>query len=473
MCRVSRKFIKELPTMKLITESTLFVLLLCCCCCLTVNARCWVECPKSQKGLSEPECFLKDDGKSNYCSKHILGSDLTGQSISVYKHVTLMLDLTSTVQSLYIWNKLGDKLKISTSSLHSEIKQLGIYDKYAEVQNDLFYMLPKLANLNLNEVKFQYFPRFSGSNPLLTFLSVSAFSFVHPRSYHSVLRKGRVSDLPLLNFLKLSSDQLLNTKDDSFSGLTALTALYLKRIYLPNPVDTLSPLVKLNTLGYQQSELDDISFLSQTSSLFGLTHLSFDRNKITHIPTDVFSNYANLKELNLNRNKITALEKDWFKGLDKLRELFLKSNQLKKLSATAFRGLDSVDKIYLGGNSISHLSSRAFEYLSQLQSIYLSNLPLHCDCGLQWMSKAGLSIHNPRCATPPQHSGKPATDPSIYVDCTQELSYQCFDRSNSCPTGSYCHDTIGSYTCVCEEENHYFVKPLNKCIGLDKLMSCG
>ena len=473
MCRVSRKFIKELPTMKLITESTLFVLLLCCCCCcLTVNAKCWVECPESQRNLSEPECFLKDDGKSSYCSKHIRSSDLSGQSISGYKFVSLSIDLTSKVQNLYIYNQIGSNLKIGAFRYHSEVRTLHVYYRDTYIRPDLFYLLPKISNLDLYQVKFRYFPHFSYSNQLLTYLRIRYFSFTYPGSYDSILRKGRVSGLSKLNRLELYPSQFLNTTDESFSGLTALTRLNLNRFHVPNPVATFSPLVKLHNLYYRYSELDDISFLSRTHSLFGLTHLSFHDNKITHIPTNLFSNYTKLYWLNLNFNKIASFEKDCFKTLRKLGQLHLHSNQLKELSTTAFRGLDSVNRIDLGRNSISHLSSRTFEYLKHLRYLHLYNLPLRCDCGLQWMSITGLTIYNSRCSTPPQHSNKYTTDPSIYVNCTQELSYQCFNRSNSCPTGSYCQDTLDRYTCVCEEEKHLFVTPLKKCVSYDKLKSC-
>ena len=168
-------------------------------------------------------------------------------------------------------------------------------------------------------------------------------------------------------------------------------------------------------------------------------------------------------------NKISRLENESFKGLDRLIDIYLGRNQLRKLNATAFKGLESLTYIGLASNRISHLSSRIFESLPNLNRIYLSNSPLHCDCGLKWMSIVNLDISNSRCATPPQHSGKPATDSSIYVNCAQELSYQCFNRSNSCPTGSYCQDTLDSYTCVCEEENYLFITPFNKCVSYGRL----
>ena len=396
---------KELPTMKLITESALFVLLLCCCCCcLRVNATCWVECLESQRNLSDSECFLKDDGTSHRCTV----------DISECKKVTVFIDLTSTVQDLTIANSISS-LKISAFRLHSEITSLHISKAF--INTVLFYLLPQLTNLSLWQVTF---PHFSYSNPLLTRLEVHSFSFTYPKMYKNILWKGRVSGLSQLNYLYLWPSQFSTTTDHSFSGLTALTFLYLGRFHIPKPVATFSPLVKLAWLMYPYSKLTDISFLSLTPSLFGLTYLSFEDNKITHIPTNVFLNYTNLIQLDLEHNEIITLEKDCFKGLIKLVNLHLNSNQLKELSTTVFRGLRSLTFINLSYNSISHLSSKMFESLKNLE-LFLYGSPLCCDCSLQWMSKIFFNyIYLARCATPPQYSGNDATDSDIYVNCPPE-----------------------------------------------------
>ena len=456
--------------MKLITESTLFVLLLCCCCCcVTVNAGCWVECPESQIGLSEPECLLRDDGTSDTCIKSIYSSDLSTQSIFGYKYVSLSIDLSSTAQKLLIYNKIGNSLKVGAFRSHFEIKELQMYNGYAYIRPDLFSFLPNLRHFNAYQVKFRYFPHFSHSNPFLNTLGVNLASFTYPGSYHGILRKGRVSGLSQLKTLLLYPDQFLNTTDESFSGLTNLTALYLGRFHVPNPVATFSPLVNLNRLHYESSGLTDISFLKQTSSLYGLMSLFLENNRITAIQSDTFLKYSKLVEVYLGNNEISRIEKNGFKGLKLLKWLYLNSNNLEELSPTAFRGLGYLILINLKSNSMSRLSSRTFESLHWLRHLYLDASPLNCDCNLQWMSNTSFHVYNSRCSTPPQHSGKPATDPSIYVNCTQELSYQCFNRSNSCPTGSYCQDTLDSYTCVCEEENYYFIKPLNKCVNSNSI----
>ena len=462
----------RLSAMNLI-ESILFVLL--CCCCITVNGRCWIECPESERGLSDPQCFLKDNGTSTSCSKAISNSDFTGQSITGYTRISLYVYLSDSILSLRISNGIGDKLNLRASEYQNQITYLRIdtsrYLHFTSIQPELFYLLPNLKRLQIISVKFQYFPHFTQSNRFLTNLFI--FSISIENAFDATLRTGRLSHLSGLKLLYLRFDKTTNVTDLSFSGLTALFALWLVHIHIPNPIATFSPLVRLRSLEYTSSGLTDISFLKQTPSLYGLHSLSFSSNSITSIQSNTFSNYRYLTLLNLNFNKISRFEKESF-NKSKLIWLYLHSNQIRELNVTTFKGLEYLSFIKLNFNPISHLSSRAFEYLPNLNNIYLYRVPLHCDCSLQWLSIVNLNFVSvyylymrPRCAAPPQHSGKQPTDPSIYVNCIQELSYQCFNRSNSCPTGSYCQDTLDNYTCVCEEENHLFFKI--ECVNIDRL----
>ena len=454
--------------MKLITVSKLFVLLLCCCYFLTVNAECWIECPESQINLPELQCLLKDDGNSTSCTKHITESDLAGHSTSNYSRVALSLKLNSTIK-LQIFNAVRyANLKVGAFRLHPKITELTIYHRQTYIRPDLLHLLPHLKYLNLYNVKFRYFPYFQYSSPALTYLRINSPSFFP--GFDNILRKGHLSDLPKLKDLYLNFKQFFITTDDTFSGLTALKSLYIVRVHCHNTVVTFSPLVSLTKLRFERSGLTDISFLKRTTILYRLTSLSLGNNLITSLQCEIFSNYTNLQWLNLNSNKISRLENGCFSRLNALHFLHLSNNQLREINIATFTKSKSLHLITLSGNVIPHLSSRMFEYLSpSFKYLHLLDVPLHCDCGLKWMSIVNLNIYYSRCSTPSQHSGKAATDPSIYVNCTQELSYQCFNRTNSCPTGSHCQDTLDSYTCVCEEENYHFVKHLDKCVSSNRI----
>ena len=140
--------------MKLITESTLFVLLLCCCCCfcccrccVTGSATCWVNCSESLTNLSESECFLGDDGTSETCNA----------KISDCENVTLLINLTSTVQNLSISNYLSN-LEIGAVRSHPEVTRLTINSHYyLNIHHESLYLFPKLSYLSLFSIKFQFF----------------------------------------------------------------------------------------------------------------------------------------------------------------------------------------------------------------------------------------------------------------------------------------------------------------------------
>ena len=155
--------------------------------------------------------------------------------------------------------------------------------------------------------------------------------------------------------------------------------------------------------------------------------------------------------LYLHSNRLARLERGTFIGLNNLKSLHLHSNPIQDICITAFKGLlESLARLSLAFTSLTSLSSRMFEYLPGLKLIDLYRTPLHCDCSLQWLSRVHhnfsifISSHA-ICASPSEHINKPATDLSIYRDCTQDLSYQCFNRSISYPSGSSCRDTLDTY----------------------------
>ncbi|KAI6653435.1 hypothetical protein LOD99_3654 [Oopsacas minuta] len=84
--------------------------------------------------------------------------------------------------------------------------------------------------------------------------------------------------------------------------------------------------------------------------------------------------------------------------------------------------------------------------------------------------KYDICFGNPSCNTPQEHRGKSVLLPSLYTNCTRELSYQCFNKSVKCPRGSYCQDTLHSYECVCEGKGVGFSTSLNSCIDYEKLI---
>ena len=435
------------------------------------DTSCQIECEQSQIGLTEPTCYLRDDGTNTECRISVSSSDTAIRTLGSFDKLTIMLDLQTRVRELLIRNNIGNKLRVGTFKFHTEMTRLSLEYGSTQINPGMFFLLPNLKYLYMLSVYFVYFPFFAHANRFLTYLEIYLFD-ISSTSPH-ILTRDHVSGLSQLKELWIYPTQYMNATDQSFSGLTALTFLYITNLNIPNPITTLSPLVRLKELYIHYSRLTDVSFLTQTPSLYGLTILELGYNLITQIPAGIFSNYANLVHLSLYHNSLILLESEVFRGLSNLETLFLTFNPIQNISLTALKGLESLRVLSLQDTSLTSLSSRMFEYLPSLTNIGLYSAPLHCDCSLQWMPKVhhsfNLRLSRALCASPSEDRNKLATDTSIYTECIQDLSYQCFNRSVSCPTASYCQDTLDTYTCVCEQEGYTFIRNLNKCVSSEDI----
>ena len=453
----------------LFLREVLLVVLLSVC-WETGHASCQIECEESQRGLSQPTCYLRDDGTETSCSKRVERSDEAIRSLGSFDKLSIFFDFQTRVERLHISCSSDIKLELNTFRFHPQISSLSFY-YYATIQTGMFYLLPNLRYLDIHHCTFVYFPYFGHSNRLLTHLTLYGYNI--PSTASRILTGPHLNGLSHLKYLYISPRQSMNSTDQSFASLTALTFLIVANFHIPNPITTCSPLVRLSRLSFVRCGLTDISFLAHTPSLYGLTFLNLYDNEITAIPVGVFSNYTQMVTLYLKKNELTYMGSDSFTGLNSLKLLSLSINPIQRISISAFKGLQSLTRVSLSSVSLAYLSSRVFEHLSSLKYMELFRIPLHCDCSLQWVSRVhnnfSLSLSSAMCASPSEYSGRAATDPSLYAECQQELSYQCFNRSTSCSSGSFCQDTLDTYTCVCQQESHLFVRSLNRCVSSEDI----
>ena len=315
------------------------------------------------------------------------------------------------------------------------------------MSHTVLHYLDNLERIELYSVVFSHFPSFLPFRNTLTHLWVSYYTEL---SNDQILGSGLVSGLSKLESLQIHPTNKAKLADNAFSGLTALTIIYLINVY--NYETSLSPLVRLKHLSIDNGDISDITFLKRTPSLYGLASITFYNNKIKSFGDDTFRNYTQLKGLSLSSNPISVINRSNFTYLSNLRWLDLYSNQITHVPEDTFRDMMNLYYIYLSYNSITTLSSRTFEYLPHISNIYINSNPLHCDCSLQWMynvrQEYGIYFSNPTCATPPEHRGERVQSSSLYTDCTTDQSYQCYNRTVTCPVGSFCQSTADSYSCV-------------------------
>ena len=438
-----------------------------------VNATCWIDCSVESYRPLEPYCYLNDDGNSYYCGIDVTTSQLNGLTDNSWNRVRLAINVTNTVTQVTIVSRIEDyKLEVNAFRLFPQLTRLDIKFRKCIVLYSTFYLLTNLKHLNLYDVAFHQFPAISLVNPHLTYIWIHYYRVL---SGTRELRSHHVSGLSKLKHLSLYPKDRTTVTQRTFSGLTALTSLYINLMRLePNPVSILSPLRRLKELGISQSELTSIEFLKQTPSLYQLSHLHFWNNIISSFSGEVFTDYTELKDLGLHSNRISVINRSNFTQLGSLNRLILQTNQITTIPPDTFKDMPLLTRVYLDYNSITTLSSRVFEHLTGIRYIHLSNNRFHCDCTLQWMSvvkqEYGTYLYSPRCQTPTEYRGRVATDPVLYTNCTRDLSYDCFSRSVECPRGSFCEDTIDSHQCVCEGEGVAFSSSLNRCVNYEKLI---
>ena len=436
---------------------------------LSVDARCWIHCPDFQHNALQPYCYINDEEGDQSCYIEVSTSDLTELRSQNWTKVNLFINVTHSVY-LSVRNQLSD-YGLELRAFRNIHQVIGLVIRYNNliISDQVLHNLRNLRSMTCYGVAFSHFPSFT-DNSKLTHLNIDYYTIMpnDPK-----IRSG-LSGLSNLEYLVLYPRNGGKLTNNALSGLTALTRLYLRNIVLSDYVNTLSPLVRLKHLYFQDSMLSDITFLKQTPWLYGLTYITFRNNKIKSFPADTFNNYTQLETLNMGYNSISIINRFYSENL---KDLYLDYNQITHVPEDVFRDTPLLSYIRLNNNDITRLSSRTFEHLDQIKYINIHNNPLQCNCGLRWLynvsQKYGIQFQDPLCATPPQHEGKSALNSSLYTNCSGEQSYQCFDRTISCPVDSYCQDTRDSYKCVCEGEGVGFSRTLNQCVDYESMIESG
>ena len=437
---------------------------------LSVDARCWVDCSVYQYNVLLPYCYLNDDESDGTCDIQVSTSDLTELQSQNWTKVNLFINVTHSVD-LRVTNGLSDYiLELRAFRSIDQVTKLKIYYNNLIMSHQVLYNLRNLRYIYCYKVAFSHFPSFTDNSQLI-YLYLYHYTIL---SNDTKIRSSLVSGLSNLKYLKIHPRNRGKLANNALTGLTALTRISLSYIMLSDYVNTLSPLVRLKHLYFHDLILSDITFLKQTPGLYGLTYISFWNNNIKSFPADTFKNYTQLETLNMGDNSISLINRFHSKNL---RSLYLYNNQITHVPEDTFRDTPLLTIIRLNNNDITRLSSRTFGHLDQIKYINIHNNPLLCDCGLRWLynvsQEYGIQFQDPLCATPPQHEGISALNSSLYTNCSEELSYQCFNRTISCPAGSYCQDTRDSYKCVCEGEGVGFSRTLNQCVDYEAMIESG
>lgn len=193
--------------------------------------------------------------------------------------------------------------------------------------------------------------------------------------------------LPNLEELNLADNEMLRIDPYAFTGLRRLKKLYLDKNRLSTvTVNVFSDLTQLVELDLSRNNLKNLSN-SSFSHLKSLETLTLGANRLDTIVSGTFYGLTNLKTLDLGSNLIRTVEEKGFNGLESLTDLTLSDNRISVLIFSDFLLLPSLKMLDLRNNSLETLSLRITDNIEEvsLSHIDLSQNSWNCNCDIYWL----------------------------------------------------------------------------------------
>ena len=310
-----------------------------------------------------------------------------------YGNLLIDIELPTNIQSLYIYNSQDqDHIRLTTFSQNTGLTRIYTYSYIELESNNFFTHFSGLQNIYFQYVLSREPPSFTN---LLSLTYLSVF-LVGPVTH--ALDEGIVSGLTNLVYLYM--------RDSYFNGITE----------------------------------------GAFRNLNQLTYLDLANNELAYIEDGALRDLSSLQRLSLYDNNIQIVSDNVFEGLTDLTYLNLDNNPGFPL--TALIQAKSVISLYIRYNGYHTLDSYVFQQMNSLTDLYLSD-PFVCDCDLRWTSLVGQFQLNFLYGYCDNHFSRSITSIILYANCSQTESFQCFNKSITCPDNQVCHNTEDSYFCGC------------------------
>jgi len=231
-----------------------------------------------------------------------------------------------------------------------------------------------------------------------------------------------LAPLSELTVLDLSRNQLqtLRNRDFEVFGTIRLRELKLSGCLLHTLADhSMAALKFLTRLDLSNNLLD--RFPNALNNLFSLEELELGRNRIHRFESGDFEGLHNLRVFRLTgcHGDGLSLEAGLFRLNTNLEQLVLRCPGLTSIPPRLRLGhLSVLKQLDLHGSGLTSLPAALLPY-TDLALLDISVNPLHCDCRLSFLARAGPTRLVGSCVSPASQAGKQLADLSAQDLCEE------------------------------------------------------
>lgn len=246
------------------------------------------------------------------------------------------------------------------------------------LKDHYFGKMQGLTEISLTDCKILRLPgnAFEGLRGLKT-LTLRSMNDRWGHNKELDLSLGAFNGLRELHTLDLGYNNIRKIPSDLFCALENIISLNLTRNKIKF-VDELGFGHKcgstLQTIDLSYNDIMSLPADSEILHLRRLTQLFLQNNKITELPSEVFSDLLSLKVVNLSENAINYLPESLFQNTKEIREIYLSYNDLEMLPKKLFNRLEQLVVLDLSANKLkgSQIEDETFGGLIRLIVLDLS-----------------------------------------------------------------------------------------------------
>ena len=196
----------------------------------------------------------------------------------------------------------------------------------------------------------------------LRWLAIRSHNDVWPAMNLELSDDAFIHDVPLLERLDLSRNNIFNFREQIFCDLSSLQVLNVSHNRLAN----------LSDLGLRYGAAKTAAGAGADFCPMPLTELDISHNHLLEVDDSSFKSLNHLRVLRLDHNQIASIDSDALRPLEQLERLDLSVNKLSLLPELVFEPSRSLRRLDLSNNSLSTLAAQLFSTMSHLEVLVLS-----------------------------------------------------------------------------------------------------